>query len=430
MAEELIEIQTAYDDFSSDLVIPYEYFLFDKLHKRALEYPDAIDSYGRTYKGAQKKDNLEATLQGFREAAELLASRGIIEKGDDSVRIFRGRDKRLNALSMLNEMYPWTAGGSFHHALRSLASSAGFEYKTKPLQKLTIKDKVESTVELERPKKLLRLEEGVVFDDASKMVEELARMKGFIGAYGFEEKKTGGIINSSSQLEIWDEERRTKFILKHFPELKSAKWVILNLWSYTAKKFNMTPLSRLHREVEAVRRLHEIEINTHRITGIALDERTLVTEFVEGVPLIEFVLEILTGKSSDASNIRKYAQVLGKMHNAGLVYGDTKPENALIGKDGIYLLDLEQAVEGGDKSWDLAEFLYYSAQLGKSEEGMKLVAESFLDAYRTENGHRVIAKARDLKYLPPFRLFITSKMTRVVRDALAKYSSMDGPPVV
>jgi tRNA A-37 threonylcarbamoyl transferase component Bud32 len=118
------------------------------------------------------------------------------------------------------------------------------------------------------------------------------------------------------------------------------------------------------------------------------------------------------------------------MHKVGLVYGDTKPENALVGKDGIYLLDLEQAVEGGDKAWDLAEFLYYSAKLGKNEEGMKLVAESFLDAYRTENGHRVIAKARDLKYLPPFRLFITSKMTRVVRDALAKYSSMDGPPVL
>jgi tRNA A-37 threonylcarbamoyl transferase component Bud32/predicted nucleotidyltransferase len=430
IAEELMEIQTAYDDFSSNLVLPYEYFLFKKLHKRALEYPDAIDSYGRTYEDAQKQDNLEAALKGFREAADLLASRGIMEKGDDSVRILRGRDKRLNALSMLNGMYPWTAGGSFHHALHSLASRAGFEYKTKPLEKLTIKDNVESTVELERPNKLLRLEEGVVFDDASKMVEELARMTGFIGTYEFEEKKTGDFINSSSQLEIWDDVRRAKFILKHFPELKSVKWVILNVWSYTAKKFNMTPLSRLNREVEAVRRLHGLEINTHRITGIVLDERTLVTEYAEGVPLIEFVLEILTGKSSDTSNIRKYAQVLGKMHKAGLVYGDTKPENALIGKDGIYLLDLEQAVEGGDKAWDLAEFLYYTAKLGKSEEGMKLVAESFLEAYRTQNGHQVIAKARDLKYLPPFRLLITSKMTRVVRDALAKYSSMDGPPVL
>ncbi len=43
IAEELIEIETAYDDFSSDLVLPYEYFLFKKLHDRAIEYPETID---------------------------------------------------------------------------------------------------------------------------------------------------------------------------------------------------------------------------------------------------------------------------------------------------------------------------------------------------------------------------------------------------
>jgi tRNA A-37 threonylcarbamoyl transferase component Bud32 len=430
IAEELIEIQTAYDDFSSNLILPYEYLLFKKLHKRALGYPDVIDSYHRTYKGPQGRDNLEFTLQGFREAAEMLASLGIIEKSDESVRIFRGRTKRLNALTTLYKMYPLAAGGPFHNSLQSLTSNAGFEYIIKPLQKLTIKDKLESAVELERPNKLLQLEEGVVFDDASKMVEELARLMGFSEKYEFEEKKMGDFINSSSRLEIWDDGRRVKFILKHFPELKSAKWVVLNLWSHDAKKFNITPLSRLNREVEAVRWLHRLGINTHRITGIILDERTLVTEYVEGVPLFEFLKEILTGKSSDTTNIRIFAQILGMMHNAGLVYGDTKSENVLISKDGIYLLDLEQAEEGGDEAWDLAEFLYYTAMLGKSEEGMKLVAESFLDAYRARNGDQVIAKARDPRYLTPFRLFLTPEMRRVVEEALEKYSSIDSLPVV
>jgi len=431
IAEELIELQSDYGDFSSNLIIPYGYFLFDKLHEKALAHPEAIDGYARTYTGALREENLEFTLRGFREAAELLASRGITQKTDDSVRIFRGRKKRMNALSMLYKMYPLTTGGAIQYALHSFANRAGFEFKTKPLPKLRIMEKVESSVELDRPNKLLLLEEGVVFDDASKMIEEVAQMSGFGETYAYEEKKMGDLVNSTKKLEIWGDARRAKFMLKHFPELKSVKWFLLNLWSLSAKKFNMSPLSRLHREVEAARRLRELGIKTHRITGIILDERTLVTEYSEGVPLDKSILEITTGKSTDTSDIKRYARVLGKLHKSGLVYGDTKPQNALVGKDGIVLLDLEQAVEGGDEAWDIAEFLYYSGRLAKQEGGMTLVAESFLSAYRSENGGQVIAKARKTRYLLPFILFIAPRMRKVVRKALAEFSSAEAaaPPV-
>jgi len=332
----------------------------------------------------------------------------------------------MDALSNLYKMYPLSTRGAMRYAFHSLASKGGIEFKTKPLPKLRTAENVEVIIELDRPNKLLRLDEGVIFDDASKMVEEVARMSGFGGAYEFEEKKKGDYINSSKQLEIWNDERRAKFILKHFPELKAAKWVILNLWSLAAKKFNMSPLSRLNREVEAVRRLHGLGIKTHRITGIILDERTLVTDYSEGVPLSKSVEDITTGKSVDTSDIEKYAQVLGKLHKAGMVYGDTKPQNVLVGKDGIELLDLEQAVERGDKAWDLAEFLYYSAKGAKQNAGMKLVADSFLAAYRTENGSQVIAKARNIRYLTPFILFLANERRRVVRTALARYSPFNG----
>ena len=444
IAEELIEIQSDYGDFSSNLIIPYEYFLFDKLHKRALEYPDTTDSYARTYTGAQRKENLEFTLRGFREAAVLLASQGVIEKTDESVRILRGKKKRASALSKLYKMYPLTTGGAIQYALHAFASRVGFEFKTKPLPKLKVMEKVASTVELDRPNKLLQLDEGVVFDDASKLVEELARMSGFGETYAFEEKKKGDFINSTKQLEIWGDGKRVKFILKHFPELKSVKWVLLNLWSVAAKKFNMSPLSRLDREVEAARRLRELKIKTHRIIGIILDERTLITEYVEGVPLSKSVDEITSGKSTDASSVTKFAQVLGKLHKAGLVYGDTKPQNALVGKDGnIDLLDLEQAVERGDKAWDLAEFLYFSAThlekkedgkekarnddaKKKQEEGIKLVAEAFLTGYRSENGNQVVSKARNVRYLLPFVLFLAPNLRKVIRGALKSYSSGNG----
>jgi tRNA A-37 threonylcarbamoyl transferase component Bud32 len=425
IAEALIEIQADYRDFSSNLILPYEYFLFDRLHKRALEYPDETESYGRTYGGVHKEENLEFTLRGFREAAEFLASRGIVRINDDSVRILKGRMERKNVLSMLYEMYPRTAENASHYALHSIASGAGVKLKAKPLPEQTIMEKVEGTVDLDRPRRLLRLEEGVVFDDASRTIEELARMSGFGEIYEFQVEKMGDLINSSKLLEIWGNGRRSKYILKRFPELKSVKWVLLNLWSIAAKRFNMSPLSRLNREVEAVRRLHGLGIKTHHITGIILDERTLVTEYYEGVTLDKSVREITTGMSTDMSDIQEYAQALGKLHKAGLVYGDTKPHNAFVGEDGIYLLDLEQSMERGDKAWDLAEFLYYSAKIAKQEEGMRLVAESFLEAYRIENGGQVIRKARHIRYLTPFMLFLAPKMRKVVRESLAKYSQTE-----
>ena len=46
--------------------------------------------------------------------------------------------------------------------------------------------------------------------------------------------------------------------------------------------------------------------------------------------LSKTVEEILEGKSTDTTNIEKYGGVLGKLHKAGLVYGDTKPQNVLV----------------------------------------------------------------------------------------------------
>jgi len=443
IAEELIEIQTDYGDFSSNLVIPYEYFLFKKLHNRAAAYPEEIYGYTRTYTCDQGKENLAFALRGFREAAESMASSGLVESTGESVRIFRGK-KRASALSKLFKMSPLTTKNARRYAFHGLANRVGFEFKTEPVSRLRAIGKAyhPALLELDHPKKLLRLEEGVIFDDASKIVEEIAQVSGFGETYEYEEKSDGDFINSTRQLEIWDDEKRVKYVLKHFPQLKSAKWALLNLWSVAAKKFNRSPLSRLNREVDGARRVRERGIKTHRIVGIALDDRTLVTEYVEGLPLSKFVEKIIKGESKDTSNIEEYALVLGKMHKAGLVYGDTKPQNVLVGKDGIHLLDLEQAVENGDAAWDLAEFLYFSATHlekeddgkkadkkkddGQKEVGTKLIAESFLASYQSQNGSEVIAKAKNKRYLLPFLPVLSRKMMRVVRRALERYSSPAG----
>jgi tRNA A-37 threonylcarbamoyl transferase component Bud32 len=427
IAEELIEIQSEYGSFSSNLILPYEYFLFDKLHKRASVYPEATYSFASTYTCANRKENMESAVRGFREAAESLASSGIVERTDESVKIVPG-EVRTSILSKIVTLLSPTKEGTSQPTGKGydvLAGKGVVGTQVTPRAR-SKRGAVASPVELERPKKLLRLEEGVVFDDASKINEELARMSGFRGTYTFKEKKRGEVYTSTQVLEISCRGKRAKYILKSFPDLKSVKWALLNLWAFTGKKFNMTPFSRLQREYEGVKRVRKLGIGTHRIVGIALDQKILVTKYVEGVSLSDFVEKITSGKSTDTKYVEKYARTLAKLHRAGLVYGDTKAENAFVCEGEISLFDLEQAVENGDTAWDLAEFLYFSARGAVKEEGMKLVADSFLVSYRNENGARVIAKAKSARYLVPFQPFLTPGMTAVVRDSLGRYSSAAG----
>ncbi len=59
MVEELLQLQIDYDYFSSDLIIPFKYFLFSKLHEIALLYPEELDRCAASYRCPKKEDNVE-----------------------------------------------------------------------------------------------------------------------------------------------------------------------------------------------------------------------------------------------------------------------------------------------------------------------------------------------------------------------------------
>ena len=105
------------------------------------------------------------------------------------------------------------------------------------------------------------------------------------------------------------------------------------------------------------------------------------------------------------------------------MYGDTKPQNSLIGKDGIYQLDLEQAVERGDRACGPRSSSIILPRAPRRLEGMKLVAESLPIGLSSENGPLVIAKARNKRYLTPFLIFIKPEMRKAIRKPLKKYST-------
>jgi serine/threonine protein kinase len=98
------------------------------------------------------------------------------------------------------------------------------------------------------------------------------------------------------------------------------------------------------------------------------------------------------------------------VHSLNVSLGDTKPENVIVDpNDNLYLLDFEQASQGGDKSWDIAEFLYYSGHYLPplhSNRKAEAIATAFIAGYLKVGGNvNVIRKAGAPKYTRIFSLF-------------------------
>ncbi len=418
--EGLLELAADNGEFAQDLIIPFDYLLFDKLHKRAFVYPPAFYSYVRTYTCSQGKENRAVSVEGFREAAASLEEEGIVTIESDAVRIRRDKMKG-SAFSRFLALFNLTTRGVAQYAVHGYAGQVGLGvFKNETFSKLRrMREKVEPPPELQNPRVLLRLDEGRVFGSSGDVAPELARAEGFT-KYTHHEKNLGEVYSTRRLLTIAGP-KQVKYVVKHFADIRSIKWALVGAWA-ASMRFSMSPQARLHREYAATRALREHGINTPRIVGVAVADRVLVTEYIEGTTLTQEIELNLREKTKETESIFSYGRTLALVHRAGFALGDAKASNIVI-KDGhVYFTDLEQAVEGGDATWDIAEFLYYTAKLSMKEDGMRRVGEAFLRGYTQEGGKEVVARAASAKYLAPFRPFITPQMTRMIREFLQTYS--------
>ncbi|RLC33405.1 MAG: hypothetical protein DRZ76_04375, partial [Candidatus Nealsonbacteria bacterium] len=66
----------------------------------------------------------------------------------------------------------------------------------------------------------------------------------------------------------------------------------------------------------------------------------------------------------------------------GICLVDSKPQNMLIKKPNqIYITDLEQARMNGDKSWDIALFIFYALKFNIDRKRTEDIVNSFIDGY-------------------------------------------------
>ena len=421
VVEALLSLSSDYGEFASHFIVPYEYFLFDKLKKRSAVYPPAVYSYVQTYGGPKGAENTQASVSGFAEAAASLVERGFVTRHGDGVRVVPDKLKG-DAFTAVQSLFSLTTRGVTQYAIHGYAGRVGLSVFRKEAQsKLKrMRENLPPPPALERPRSLLRLPEGEIISDASRLEKDLARVLGF-SEYAVTERFLGDPYSTTTALKFSWGQKETSVVVKNYSDVRSLKWALLSVWAAAASRFSMTPLARLAREYAMTLKLRASGVEVPQVVAVAPSERIMVKEFVEG-PNLSSVIDGL-GKDGDGiQSVAAYGSLLARVHRAGFAIGDAKASNVVISPRGLVLTDLEQALPKGDKSWDVAEFLYYTAKFSIKEGTMRDVARAFLAAYVGDGERAVVSKAAGPRYLIPFQAFLTPGMTKMIKEELAAAS--------
>lgn len=419
--EALLGLSEDYGDFCRHFIVPYDYFLFEKLSKRASIYPPALYSYIQTYSCPLGAENRSISIAGFASAAEGLTSRGLISTSAAGV-IMAPENLKGDTFTKVQSIFSLTARGLTQYAVHGYAGRVGLSvYRREAESKLKrMRETARPLLELEKPRSLLKVEEGVVLPDASLIEKELAGLLGF-ATYSTKERELGDPYSTTRVLTFTDGTHESSVVVKNYSDVRSLKWALLGIWAAAANKFSMTPMARLDREYAMTRALRKCGILVPAILAVAPGERVLVKEFVTGPTLSSVIDGLIKGNSEGMEHVVTYADLMAKVHSAGFALGDAKASNVVVSTRGLYLTDLEQSVPGGDMAWDLAEFLYYTAKLSTREEAMSRVARAFLESYVSSGSRTIVDKAKTPKYYRPFQPFVVPSMARMLQDLLAEF---------
>jgi len=414
--EELREL-VATDALYSELLIPFNFFLYSKLHKRAKIYPHALYSYTNTYSDEHGRKNLEKSRKGFMLALQELEKEGYVKLDNGFVKILEGKirinsgDKTMLKMSnAMRGMFSWLV---HTYAGRRTLNFVKQEAKSKLNRLKTIKN---IPMELERPGSLLKLEEGIRVD-GEEWVNEVATKLNFRD-YSITQRKLGDLHAATTLYTISESGRTEKLVVKHLANIRAVKWTAVNVWAVGVKKFDVDPASRLRREYRALRYLRSIGLNTPDVVACAPYKKLLITRYIEGLKLSEIIESVLSNKADDTSSITRWGQILQILHAKGHTLMDAKASNILLCGNKLYLTDLEQFAFDDDKGWDIACFIYYSMKFTSNEKGARRVVRSFIDGYLQNGNVTIVEKALNKKYISPFYLTLVLGIITAVRNEI------------
>ena len=240
----------------------------------------------------------------------------------------------------------------------------------------------------------------------------------------------GSMLNDVYLINAHGESGATKVLAKRFKDWSGLKWFPLTVWSFGVRSFAVSGQARLAKEFAISELLHGKGFNVPKILHVSNAERIIFMEYIEGENLSDFIKQLATSTDTAALEnvlglVAGVGEIFANVHSHNVSLGDTKPDNVLITKGGdIFLIDFEQATQEGDRAWDLAVFLYYSAyylQPFNSNVKAESVANAFIDGYLRGGGSVTkVNEAGASKYTRVFSIFTPPPMLRAISDICKK----------
>lgn len=423
--EGLADACAEYGEFVSEIIFPLSYFLFEKLRKRAAIYPPVVYSYSKTYGDQLLLENLDQSLQGFRAAAEMLDAEEKVQfrKKDDTVSI-SVKEIHSGLFSRIGVAASYTTKSLRQYAVH------GYAGRVKPnvvgkevLSKISRSKKVGKLPEyITNPKNSWTVSAGKLFATSHDWLTDVRILAGMDDQNcSVSRISLGELYTSTAIYTLKTDERTLKFAAKRYHDITAMKWGVLNLWSLKNASFTTNPIERMFREYRAIGALKTMGLHAPEVMSVFLDQKILVTKFIDGKDLSKLEARYLNGESDDTSSFSLFGRELAKMHNHGYCMGDTKPSNALLSDNRIYFVDLEQAQQDGNKTWDVAEFVYYSARFTMKEDRARKMIDSFVEGYRSvAQSTTAIKDSVSFRYRAPFQAFIAPNVMNALRKDLAE----------
>ena len=423
MSEELIELYGEFEYFLPNLLIPLSYFLFSKLKKRMALYPPVKYSYQKTFFGPKGKENISSSLKIFEKATAELAYKGILEVVHDDIKIVDPRvskarlEKFLLNLSLIYRgvkaylIHAWAGKVSPKVVMNELRS------------KLSREEEDEVSNVLKAPYSLIRLEDPRVnfyYDESpiEKVLEDYLRTRIEI----VKKERLAGILSLLQKIMVVTDGGVKSYVLKRYSDVGLLKWGPVDWWA-SPVEFSTYPNKRLASEYRYLLELKKRGFNVPDLIAVFWGDRSLVREYVEGVPLSD----ILTDRKSllDFREVEcKFGKELARLHGRRIFLGDSKPQNILVNDEGeIFFTDLEQANDMGDPAWDISLFLFYGAKFSLQKDRILSAAEAFIEGYLQEGEKENIVKAASDNYVRIFIPFVLPEILKALTNLCRSRSS-------
>ena len=421
-------------EFASEIYIDPRYFLYEAVFRMSRIMP--LSAYMFANLLARREDrhvNEAKIMEGFKEAISALEAFGYLRSEGGFVRLGEKALKKGMRAFIINDLaygLGETIRGLRRHLMKILPGLAKAYVLEKEvfLRRSGREAKLNPLSELPRPESFLLLKThlGLRPAFAKAVLEEIARLLGPVRKQDdIRISEIGGSLNVVYLVSVEGESGRVRFVVKKFKNWNNLKWLSLRLWSFGAKKFVISGRKRLKHEYSMCNLLSELGFPVPRILHVDLTTNTLVEEFIEGFNLAEPMRAFMFGEGGGGSFlalVENAGQLVARIHSHDVTLGDCKPENFIIDREGrVYLVDLEQASVGGDKAWDVAEFLYYSGHFVPSlaaEEVFEPIARAFLRGYLGAGGSpEVIKKASSVKFARVFSIFTPPQVMKAINKA-------------